>query len=200
MSFNDIAICSRALVRIGAHPIASFNEGSAAAEIAGMLYACVRDALLAAYGWGFAVKDAALTRLADPPSAEFDYGFQLPNDFLRALKISTAANGGGLGGGFGDGGAASPYQIRGQNLLCSAEQVRLTYIYQVEEETFPPHFVRALTLALSAEFCLPITENSARAEILSKQADQEFARARQIDAQQDTPNRITRFSLIDARG
>lgn len=189
MSFNDIAICSRALVRIGAHPIASFNDGSAAAEIAGMLYAGVRDALLAAYGWGFAVKDAALTRLADPPSAEFDYGFQLPNDFLRALKILTGANGG-----------AGAYQIRGQNLLCSAEQVRLTYIYQVEEETFPPHFVRALTLALSAEFCLPITENSARAEILSKQADQEFARARQIDAQQDTPAAIKRFSLIDARG
>lgn len=190
MSFNDIAICSQALVRIGAHPIASFSDGTAASEIAGMLYPGVRDALLAAYGWGFAVKDASLTRLLTSPSAEFEFGFQLPNDFLRALNISIGA----------EGGAANPYQIRGQNLLCSSEQVRLTYIYQVEEETFPPHFVRALTLALSAEFCLPITENSARAEILSKQADQEFARARQIDAQQDTPNRITRFSLIDARG
>ncbi len=45
----------------------------------------------------------------------------------------------------------------------------------------------------------PAAEGSSRAETLFNLAEQEFTRARQIDAQQDTPNRIEDFSLINAR-
>ena len=52
---------------------------------------------------------------------------------------------------------------------------------------------------LSAEFRIPVTENTSRAETMYSLANSEFARARQIDSQQDTPGRIEAFSLIDAR-
>ena len=38
MALNDVALCSRALIRIGAAPITSFNDGTAESEIAGALY------------------------------------------------------------------------------------------------------------------------------------------------------------------
>jgi len=56
-----------------------------------------------------------------------------------------------------------------------------------------------LIARLSAEFCIPITESTSRSEAMAKLAREEFARARQIDAQQDSPNRLENFTLIDVR-
>lgn len=188
MASTDINICTRALVKIGAHPIASFNDETAQAEIAGLLYPGVRDALLSAYPWSFATAQITPAQLAVPPIADYPLAYAVPNDFLRVVSLS------------GGGAYRVEYKIQGQQIHTAAEDVVLTYIYAPPEEDFPPYFNMALVARLAAEFCLPITENSARAEILARQADQEFARARQIDAQQDTPNAITQFSLIDARG
>ena len=54
MALSDIALYSRALIKIGAAPITSFDDSSAESEIAGALYTQVRDALLSAYAWSFA--------------------------------------------------------------------------------------------------------------------------------------------------
>ncbi|MCB1550595.1 MAG: hypothetical protein KDJ26_01200 [Alphaproteobacteria bacterium] len=188
MALSDIGLCSRALVRIGAHPISSFSDGTATSEIAGLLYAPVRDALLSAYAWSFATGQVALTQLNTPPQADYTYAYQLPNDFLRAISAGVSSRGRGI-----------QYRIHGRQLHCNSEEVLLTYIYQPDEENFPPYFDMALMTRLAAEFCLPLTENVSRGEALSKLAEQEFSRARQIDAQQDSPNRLESFSLIDVR-
>ncbi|HNQ91701.1 MAG TPA: hypothetical protein PKI93_02095 [Alphaproteobacteria bacterium] len=188
MALSDIGLCSRALVKIGAHPIASFSDGTASSEIAGLLYDSVRDAVLSSYGWSFATGQVTLTRLTTAPAADYQYAYQLPNDFLRAISAGYPARGRGLS-----------YRIQGRQLHINAEEVLLTYIYRPVEETFPPYFDMALIARLAAEFCIPLTENVSRSEVLSKLAEQEFTRARQIDAQQDSPNRIESFSLIDAR-
>lgn len=188
MALSDIGLCSRALARIGAHPITSFADGTAEAEISGLLYGPARDALLSAYGWSFATGQIALTQLSTPPVADYRYAYQLPTDFLRALSAGGSGRGRGL-----------DFRISRGALHTDAESVILTYIFRPEEEEFPPYFDVALIARLSAEFCIPVTEGTSRAEALFNLADQEFARARQIDAQQDTPNKIEDFSLIDAR-
>lgn len=188
MALTDIGLCSRALARIGAHPITSFSDGTAEAEIAGILYGPSRDALLSAYGWSFATGQVALVRLTDPPLADYQYAYQLPTDFLRALSAGAPGRGRGL-----------RYRIFRNALHTDAEAVTLTYIFRPEEEEFPPYFDMALIARLAAEFCIPVTEGTSRAEALFNLAEQDFARARQIDAQQDTPNRIEDFSLIEAR-
>jgi hypothetical protein len=52
---------------------------------------------------------------------------------------------------------------------------------------------------MAAEMTIPVTENTSRAESMFRMADQEFAKARQIDAQLDTPNRLEQFILTDIR-
>lgn len=188
MALNDIALASRALIRIGAAPITSFTDSTAEAEIAGALYAPVRDALLSSYAWSFATGQVALTELQTPPVADFDKAFQLPNDYLTALSAGTGTRGRGL-----------RYRIAQGALHTNASEVVLTYIYRPDEETFPPYFDQALIARLSAEFTIPVTESTSRAEAHFRIAAQEFERARQIDAQQDTPNKIDDFSLIKAR-
>jgi hypothetical protein len=60
-------------------------------------------------------------------------------------------------------------------------------------------FVSALVARLAAEFCLPLTENSSRAERLSRLAEDELRLARLVDSQQHTPGRVEDFSLVKVR-
>jgi hypothetical protein len=189
MALNDVALCSRALIRLGAAPITSFSDGTAESEIAGALYGPARDALLSAYPWTFATGQVALSLLDDAPVADYQSAFGLPNDFLRAVSAGSGGRGRG-----------THYRIARGALHTNAEAVTLTYIFRPEEEEFPPFFDSALIARLAAEFCIPVTENTSRAEALFRLGEGEYARARQIDAQQDSPGRIEDFTLIDVRG
>ena len=189
MALNDVALCSRALIRLGAAPITSFADGTAESEVAGALFAPARDALLSAYPWTFAVGQVTLTKLVTPPVADYAGAFQLPNDFLRAISAGNGGRGRGL-----------HYRLARGALHTDADEVTLTYIFRPEEEEFPPYFDSVLIARLATEFCIPLTENTSRAEALYRVSENEFARARQIDAQQDSPGRIENFTLIDVRG
>ncbi|MCB9996615.1 MAG: hypothetical protein H6869_09285 [Rhodospirillales bacterium] len=188
MALSDIALCSRALIRIGAAPITSFSDGTAESEIAGALFSPVRDALLSAYSWSFATGQVALSELEDAPLADYENAFQLPNDFLRALSAGAGGRGRGLN-----------FRIARDAVHTNSDEVLLTYIFRPEEEAFPPYFDAALIARLAAEFTIPVTENTSRAEAMFRLAEIEFERARQIDAQQDTPGRLEDFSLINVR-
>lgn len=188
MALSDIGLCSRALVKIGVHPITSFADGTAPSEIAGLLYDTLRDAVLSAYAWSFATGQVSLTKLGTAPTSDYAFAYQLPNDFLRAISAGSGSRSRGV-----------VYKIVGDQLHSNVDGIVLSYIYRPAEESFPPYFDMVLIARIAAELCLPLTENVSRAEALSKLAEIEFSRARQIDAQQDSPNRLESFSLIDAR-
>jgi len=188
MALNDIALCSRALIRLGAAPITSFNDGTAESEIAGALYAPVRDALLSSYPWSFASGQVELTQLAEAPASDFEYAYQLPNDFLRAISAGSSVRGNG-----------ARYRISRGELHTDYESILLSYIFRPDEAEFPPFFDMVMITNLAAEFCMPVTESTSRAEVLSRIARQELQKARLIDAQQDTPKRLMDFTLIDVR-
>jgi hypothetical protein len=190
MALNDIAICSRALIRLGAQPISSFDDGSVESEICGALYAQSRDALLSAYGWSFATGQVELSALDETPSGEYRNVFALPNDYLRAL---TAGSGNGSTSGL-------DYRIMHGKLYCNSVTVLLTYIYRANESEFPPYFDSILISRMAAELCIPLTENTSRFDTLMRLAETEFSRARQLDAQQHRPQRLKQFPLTDVRG
>ena len=188
MAASDIALCSRALIRIGAASVSSFDDGSLEAEVAANLYPSARDAMLSAHPWSFATGQTALPRLVAEPLADYAFAFQLPVDFLRALSAGVAGRGRGIA-----------YRIAENRLHADADEIALTYIFRPAESAFPPFFDQALIARLSAEFCLPLTENATRAEILFRLAEAEFRRAKTVDSQQDTPSAIEDFTLIEAR-
>ncbi|MBI3446482.1 MAG: hypothetical protein HY055_14270 [Magnetospirillum sp.] len=188
MALNAIALCSRALLRIGAATIASFDDGSAESEVAANLYPPLRDAALSSHPWSFATGQVSLARLAGEPLADFAYAYQLPADFLRVLSAGSSGCGSGL-----------VFRINGSQLRCDADEVVLTYIYRPDESAFPPYFDQMLIARLTAEFCIPITESTARAQFLFRLAEDEFRRAKLIDGQQHTPPAITDFPLVEVR-
>lgn len=188
MALSAIALCSRALLKLGAGTIASFDEGTAEAEIAGNLYPSLRDALLSAHPWSFATAQASLPKLAAEPVADYACAYQLPADFLRALSAGLSGRGRGI-----------DYRIAERRLHADASDVVLTYIFRPDELDFPPFFDQALIARLAAEFCIPLTESTSRSDSLHKLAENEFRRAKMIDSQQDSPGRIEDFSLVEVR-
>ena len=189
MALTALALCSRALLRLGAQPVASLDEGTAEAEVAANLYAPVRDALLSSHPWSFATGQDSLPRLSATPQADRAYAFQLPPGFLRALSAGTGGRGSGIA-----------YRLQEDRLHADAGAVTLTYIFRPEESAFPPFFAQALVARLAAEFCLPLTESASRAELLFRLAENELRAARLIDSQQDKPRAIEDFPLVSVRG
>ncbi len=188
MALSGIALCSRALLKIGAQSISSFGEGSAEAEVAGGLYPTIRDALLSAHPWSFATGQATLSRLAAEPIADFTCAYQLPPDLLRVLSAGTGGQGRGV-----------RYRIAQKRLHANSTEIVLTYIFRPAEVDFPAFFDQALIARLAAEFTIPITESTTRSQALLTVAEVEFKRARLIDSQQDTPGSIEDFTLADVR-
>jgi hypothetical protein len=144
--------------------------------------------MLSAHPWSFATKKVELARLAAPPVTDFAYAYQLPNDFLKALSAGDDARSRG-----------STYQIVNRQLHSDAESVVLSYVFRPSEGDFPAYFAPALVTRLAAEFCLPLTENTSRADRFSRLAEDELRLAKLVDSQQDTPPRVEDFTLIEAR-
>ncbi|MEO3432156.1 hypothetical protein [Inquilinus sp. CAU 1745] len=181
MALSAIALANRALLKLGASAIHGFDDPTAEAEVAGALYGPARDALLSDHPWAFATRTARLAALEEG-------GFQLPSDMLRALSAGLPPRARGL-----------DYRIEGRRLLADAPGAVLIHIFRPPETDTPPFFETALIARLAAEMCIPLTENTSRAETLAKWAEAELRRARLIDSQQDSPPRFEDFTLIDVR-
>ncbi len=188
MPLTALALCSRALLKIGALPLASFDDGSVESELAGNLYPTVRDGLLSAHPWKFATGQISLPQLQAAPVADFAKAFLLPADFLRALSAGPGPSGAGL-----------VYRIVENRLHTNADSVVLSYIFLPDERNFPAFFNQALIARLAAEFCMPLTESTSRAQMLYRIAEEELRLARLVDMQQDMPRALTSFPLVEVR-
>ena len=189
MSDTAITLCSKALIKIGAKGITSFEENTAEAEVANQLYEPCLQNLLASYPWRFALTQKTLARLTDKPISDYQYAFQLPNDCVRVLSAGQNIRSSGLN-----------YKIVGQKLYTNAEAVILNYIRRPEENTFPAFFIDALVGKLAAEFCLPLTESTTRTDYVKKMSETSIGTARLIDSQQNINSSFQDFSLIEVRG
>ena len=183
---TDLQLCNAALVKLGATQIVGFDDPDAAAAIAASLYPLIVEAVLSAHPWSFTLKRAQLTAAAGAPPVDFERRFLLPADFLRALYLDNR-------------GASPRYALIGGELHTDADAVVLTYQFRPPEASFPPFLRVALVARLAADFCIPLTENSSRAEALDRLAERELERAWVIDRSQDTPPLIADDTLTRVR-
>lgn len=190
MNAHAINIASKALIKIGAEPISSFNDGTSESLITANLYENCRDRVLSAYPWSFASTQQRLTHAKEVPIADYQHAFYLPADFLRMLSIGDAHSKSSKG---------ISYKISNNMIHCDQSTIIINYIYRLDEASFPAFFTSLVINALAAEICIPITENTARAELFQKIYQNEIAKARLLDSQQQTPNAIEDFALINVR-
>lgn len=188
MALTDVELCSRALVKIGAHPIGSFDEASIEADVARELYSYTLDGLLAVHPWSFSLVQSELERDTAVSGGEFAHAYDLPAGLLRVLSARSRSGHRGIA-----------YRLIGKHLLSDAPAVSLIYQRSVPEAEFPPFFAHLLIGKLAADFVIPITEDTERADALHGLAQREIERSILADRRQATPRAVEDFTLVDVR-
>ena len=198
---TSVAICSDALILLGAKPISSFNDGTDEANSCDRLYPDVRDMTLSMYPWSFAYKKVKLSKLITTPTTEWRYEYQMPGDRLgnpRAVFETSNAY-------------ARPvklWEIQGDKLLTNYEEVYIDYPYQTPEYAMPQYFVQLLKYMMAWHLAYPITEQETKTgywQGVAIGAPSEngrggyFRQAMNIDAQGQPPQIIEDYELVAVR-
>ncbi len=187
MALSKIDLCSKALLKIGAFPISSFDGDTPEQIISDHLYYVVKHQLLSEYNWSFATIQRELNMINAKPLFNFKYVFTLPED---VISVITADN---LCGGKID------YKIVKDELHTNSDNVLLKYVYDCPEEYFSSDFITLIIEKLAGEFAIPLTENTAKANYFLNNANLLLLKAKSKDGLQKKPSSIKNFVLSDVR-
>lgn len=198
---TDIEICSRALIRLGAKPIDSFEDGTDKALACDLIYSSVLESELSIYPWRFAMKKVQLARHTDTPTNEWKYAYQLPTDRIGGIFALFDSSQTGAA-------PKKAFEVFGDKVFCDYETVYVDYPYKPAESEFPAYFTEFLVLAIAANLAVPITdqanlEDQMRTRAYGLPSDNggggQLARARNADSRQQPPQTIDDEHLIAAR-
>lgn len=183
----DVDICANALRLLGDDPIVSLEDDSERARLCNAFYAPTRDAVLRAHPWNFALRRAALNRLAAAPLFEWSAQFQLPVDPFCLRVIRTDDD-------------TYPWKVEGRVLLTNRSEVKILYIARVTDVTlFDPLFTDALTYRLAEKLAMPVTGSLEKARAFRDLYLQVLSEALTYDGQEGTPDILEADHLIRVR-
>lgn len=179
MASSEVEICNRALDAIGAPTITALTEGTRQAGICNRYFPQLRDDVLAAHPWNFAIKRAVLPALETAPAWGFDYAYQIPTDCLRVVEVE------------GEDAIVPPsaWQVESGSIVTDmTAPLYIRYISRVTETgLFAPLFVSALAARIAAEIAQPLTGSSDIRGRMQKEFADQMRRARSADGQEGTP-------------
>lgn len=186
MAISDLSICNSALIKIGQETITALSDNNHRAKILSEQYSKLRDEVLVAHPWNFAIKRAELAELSEAPEFEFSKKFQLPNDCLRILTLEYPD---------------MIWRQEGDCIVTDEPTVKIKYIQRVTDTSkFSAHFAEMLSLKIASEISYMLTNDKALMESMERKY-QNFAKdARSFNAQSGgTPPNLMIDSFVKAR-
>lgn len=187
-------LVNAALRLVAGNRITSLTQGNKNANVASDLYEVVRDDLLRCHNWNFATKRAALARSSTAPGFEFDYGYAVPDDWMRTVSVHD--NDGGIG--------TIVYReenVAGQRcILASTEQVYLRYVAKVTDPNMmPADFRTALVYSLARDLSQPVANSGSAVDRMDARAERKIMAAKSSDAMGSSPERRPVGSWVASR-
>lgn len=191
---SQVDIINNALIRLGQDTIAAVypTEASTEARLATQLWTPVLRSVLRAHPWNFAITLSTLTLLGTTPD-DYDYGYQLPTDCVRALELVKATSSTSSIDMF--------YEIRaGGELVTDVPDAVLKYIKLITDTTkFDDEFVEALSYRLAVDLSLPITGDKQIQANMTRLYQMAIAHAKQSSAQETRRKDTAGRSILDSR-
>lgn len=188
---SEVAICNRALQKMGAKRIASLTEDSRNARAMNVAYAPIRDALLREHPWSCAIKRASLAADATAPMFTYARSFTLPSDFLRLMPRDPIYN-------YND----TDWIIEGKAILTNdSAPLYIRYVYRLTDPNgMDSSFQEAFSARLAVETCEEITQSNTKLQLLENWYKQVIASARRTNAiEQIVPAQPTDDTWITVR-
>lgn len=202
MAVTDINIAQQAAYNLGlTNTISSLSSPSSSEEtiFASMFDRTIYD-LQAMFDWSFLIKRVDLTEVTTADIEGWGYGYSLPSDFGRAIRIET-----------GNRSSASkdrlPYRLDYDDvtaavLLATDEaDAELVYIIQDKDpDGMPEYFHTALAWKLAYNAAMPITGDVQITRLASQEYEHHYQRAICSDfATRSQKDQEPRSPLIDSR-
>jgi hypothetical protein len=152
---SKTAIANRALSKLGETRVSNVDiDNTKPAKVIRFMYDIVRDAMLAAYPWNFAIKRVQIAADASAPAWGYSKQYTLPVDFLSLLEIKGNPE----------------YRIESGKILTNeGAPIYIRYIAQITDTgLFDALFVEAFATRMAYEGCEEITQSNTKKDLLAR--------------------------------
>lgn len=187
-SKSYVAIANLALVGLGADTIMALDEDSKPARLINAIYELIRDEVLRAHPWNFAIRWSNLAQLNETPTNGYAYAYQLPTNPL-CLKVIRLYE------------TSKDFRVENGKLYTDYSTATLKYIAQITDPTeFDSAFITAYAARLAAEIAYALTGSQSVQEAKWKEYALKLQEARSLDSQEGKPDKREVSSWLSARG
>ncbi len=188
MAFSQVERANAALSAIGARRITTLTEDSKEARVCNARFDAVRDALLRAHPWNFAMARASLPALAGSAAWGWARAFQLPTDAVRLWSVEGLRD--------------EEWTVEGRAVLTdAAAPLNIRYIRRADNPAdWDAGFAEAFSARLAAEIATDIVDETTTTERMWRLYRDKLAEARRIDAQEGSAERHPESAWLAARG
>ena len=187
-----VDMCNSALNLLGASTISSLTEDTKNARLCNQRFEPIRDRVFRSHNWNCLIKRVQLAQDSTGPVVEYTYGYTLPTDCLRVLKIHNGSTDSIK--------SALDYKIEGRKVVTDETTIYLVYVALVTDPNeFDSYLREAISHQLAADICYAITNNSTLANNYMNRADERLREARFIDATENSLGTIESNEFVDAR-
>lgn len=185
---SKVEVANAALTLLGADTVTALDQANDQARTINARFDAVRDSVLRAHPWNFALRRALLPAETAAPAWGFARQYRLPTDpyCLRVLRLEDTS---------------ATWKVEGRKLLTDgAAPLRISYIARIADTMeWDALFAEAFAARLAAAIGKRLS-SSAR---LQKDAWDLYAalirEARSIDAQEGTPEELGDGEFLEAR-
>ena len=187
-----VDICNSALNLLGASTISALTEDSKNARLCNQRFEPVRNRVFRSHNWNCLITRVQLAQDTTGPVVEYTYGYTLPTDCLRVLKIHNGTT---------DSIASNlDYKVEGRKIVTNEGTIYLVYIaLDTDPNTYDSYLAESISHQLAADLCYAITNNSTLANQYMSRADERLREARFIDATENSLDTIESGEFTDAR-
>ena len=186
MAASYVNIANIALRSLGVARITALSDSVESARVINDIYEHVRDEMLAAHPWNFAIEYSdTLAENADTPDFDYDYSYALPSDCIRVIELEDAED---------------EFKVVGGNLFTDTQDPKIKYIKQVTTPaSFSKEFVTAFAARLAMDACYALTNSRTLAADKAEEYKQKLQQAKMADSQEGTVEKVEKSSWIDDR-
>ena len=187
-----VNMCNSALNLLGASTISSLTEDTKNARLCNQRYEPIPNRVFRSHNWNCLIKRVQLAQDSTGPVVEYTYGYTLPTDCLRVMKIHNVST---------DSIASDlDSKVEGRKIVTDITTIYLVYIALITDPNEYDSYLReAVSHQLAADICYAITNNSTLANNYMTRADERLREARFIDATENSLGIVEANEFTDAR-
>lgn len=187
---SEVSICNQAITWLGGTTIISLLDDSQEAKLCNANYDAVRDAVLEAHNWTFAIQRFNLAASATPPQFGYAAAYPLPSTALRVIDVNKLS--------FED--PTRTWVVEDGSILTDDSYCKCRCVVQVTDTAkFSPLFTQALAARLAADLAIPLTQSRSLQQDMWTLYTAKLKEAATIDGLQGRSRKLRSRWLSNAR-